>query len=274
MPRTSISGLAAALLPAVLAAGTVQLGHRADGVRATYKSDGSPVTLADQRSEEIILDALHRVMPGVGIIAEEQASDGTTAAISDVFFLVDPLDGTKEYVSGQDDFTVNIALIESGAPIFGMVYAPARALLYATLEFDAAIAATIAADSGLKSLDGAQTRVIRTRPQPKTGAVAVASRSHGREATLAFLSRLQVTNESRIGSSLKFGLIARGEADLYPRFGEINEWDTAAGHAVLAAAGGCVTVADGSKLTYGKSDRNFLNPFFVAWGDPNQVVTF
>jgi 3'(2'), 5'-bisphosphate nucleotidase len=208
------------------------------------------------------------------VVAEEAASRGEVPQAADVFFLVDPLDGTREYISGEDDFTVNIALIDAGAPIFGLVYAPARGWLLATTGPGAAIEAKVAADSGASRLEELATTRVGTRAPDPAHLVAVASRRHGQAETDAFLARLGIKNERRIGSSLKFGLLARGDADIYPRFGEINEWDTAAGHAVLVAAGGCVTVADGSDLTYGKADQRYLNPHFVAWGRRELVCPF
>lgn len=222
------------------------------------KADGSPVTQADLAAEAIILPALARLAPNVPVVSEESAA--AAPATGARFFLVDPLDGTKEFISRNGEFTVNIALIEDGAPTLGAVYAPALGRLWlGGAELGAwAVAA-----------DGARA-ALATRPAP-AAVIAVGSRSHGGVETAAWLERLSVERFAAAGSSLKFCLVAAGEADVYPRLGRTMEWDTAAGHAVLRGAGGLVTQLDGRPLLYGKraqsDDIDFANPPFVAWGD-------
>jgi 3'(2'), 5'-bisphosphate nucleotidase len=215
------------------------------------KHDRSPVTEADRAAELIILAALARAAPGVPVIAEEEVAAGRIPAHEDTFFLVDPLDGTKEFVRGGDDYTVNIGLIEGGTPRAGVVFAPATGRLHGGCVGDGAW------------LDAGQGRTpIRTRPRGAQTA-AVASKSHLTQATLDYLEAAVGTcSYVAVGSSLKFCIIAEGGADIYPRAGPTSEWDTAAGHAVLLAAGGVVAGPDGTPLRYGK--RAFLNRAFVA----------
>ncbi|HWC64341.1 MAG TPA: 3'(2'),5'-bisphosphate nucleotidase CysQ, partial [Rhizomicrobium sp.] len=215
---------------------------------AREKSDRSPVTDADEEAEGLILAMLASHFPGVPVVAEEEAAAGRVAAVSERFFLVDPLDGTKEFLSGNGEFTVNIAEIEHGVPVAGAVYAPARARLF----FGGA---------GMAFENG---NAIAARLPARDGLVAVGSRSHGDAATDAFLKRWPVKSMLGIGSSLKFCLVAAGEADIYARGGPTMEWDTAAGHAVLLAAGGRVENWSGAPLLYGKP--GFKNPAFVAFG--------
>jgi len=238
-------------------AGAKALDIYARPIAADIKDDRSPVTEADRLGEEIILAGLARLAPSIPTLAEEQASIGAAPpALGAEFFLVDPLDGTREFISRNGEFTVNIALIRDGAPALGVVHAPALGALYAGR-----------ARAGASMVDNAGRRDIRARPVPPRGLVAVASRSHRSPETDAFLATLDVADFSSAGSSLKFCLVAEGRADVYPRFGRTMEWDTAAGHAVLAAAGGrVVTVDTGAPLAYGKADRGYDNPHFIAWG--------
>lgn len=247
------------LIDAALQAGARILEVRASAVLGTtQKSDGSPVTLADAAAEGAILPALAAAFPGVPVVAEEEAAAGRIPEVGERFFLVDALDGTRDFVAGGDDFTVNIGLIEHGAPVAGVVYAPAHGVIFAGSRQHGARRAEV--------VDGAPGawRSIRVRTPPDDGYRIVASRSHLDAKTRAFLDRQPGAEVVRSGSSLKFCTVAAGEADLYPRFGPINEWDTAAGDAVLRAAGGVVTTHDGAPLTYGKP--NFLNPPFFARG--------
>jgi 3'(2'), 5'-bisphosphate nucleotidase len=229
------------------------------------KLDGSPVTEADRRAEEIILRGLERVAPGVPIISEETAdagragqepatSWGANSGQRDAFWLVDPLDGTKEFVSRNGEFTINVALVQSGVPVLGVVLAPALERLFAA-----------AADTGAVVEDAAGRRSVAARVTPAEGATVVSSRSHGdAEALARFTAGRRIADQVTAGSSLKFCLVAAGQADIYPRFGRTMEWDTAAGDAVLRAAGGRVTDLEGRELRYGKP--GFENPHFVAWG--------
>lgn len=227
------------------------------------KDNATPVTEADERAETVILARLAALAPDVPVIAEEAASAGAIPDVGDRFFLVDPLDGTREFISRNGEFTVNIALIENGEPVAGVVYAPALGLIAVADGPDRARAAGLG--TGQLPAD-ASWRRIHTREAPAGGAVAVASRSHRDADTDAFLQRLGISETRSAGSSLKFCLVAQGEADVYPRFGRTMEWDTAAGHAVLRAAGGCVLTAEGAPLTYGKRARGYDNPAFIAWG--------
>ena len=229
------------------------------------KADASPVTLADEAAEKVILADLAKVAPSTPVVAEEAVAAGqvpvTHGQAGDRFFLVDPLDGTKEFIGRRDEFTVNVALIERGEPILGVVFAPARRELYWG-DVRAGKAGRIDADP-----DGTMPSMgtaIAARRRPADGLVAVASRSHRTPETDTFLANYRVKEFRSIGSSLKFCLVAGGEADIYPRLGTTMEWDTAAGQAVLVAAGGRVTTLEGRPFTYGKPD--FRNGHFVAWG--------
>ena len=227
------------------------------------KSDASPVTAADEAAERIILSDLAVIAPGIPVVAEEAVAAGKVPVIAERFFLVDPLDGTREFISRRDEFTVNVALIEDGRPVLGVVYAPARHELYWG-DVRAGKAGHIDADPDgtMPSMGNA----ISARRPPASGLTAVASRSHRTPQTDAFLARHAVSEFRSIGSSLKFCLVAAGEADIYPRIGTTMEWDTAAGHAVLVAAGGRVTGLEGEPFNYGKP--GFRNGDFIAWGLP------
>ncbi len=264
--------LADRLLPSVLAAGRLQVGYFRSGIAVSHKKDASPVTIADQESEAILHASLSIAAPGIPVIAEEAAAAGQLPQIGDTFFLVDPLDGTNSFIAGNVDFTVNIALIERGRPTFGLVYAPATGRMFAALGPQTAIEAEVQPDAHVARFDELNARTISTRAPDMNALAAVASRTHGAAEAEAFLIRCNVKERRNIGSSLKFCLVARGDADLYPRFGSIHEWDTAAGHAVLKAAGGVVTLFDGSELTYGRAHNRFKTPDFIAWGRPELVM--
>ena len=230
------------------------------------KDDASPVTEADDAAEAIILPGLRALTPDVKIVSEESAAKGDVPDVdgdTDFFWLVDPLDGTKEFIKRNGEFTVNIALIAKGQPVLGVVYAPALDKLY------------YGDPSGAKLIEGDITpeiRKIAVRDMPEDGVVVVGSRSHGDpEAMKSFLGDLKVKELRPAGSSLKLCLLATGEADLYPRLGPTMEWDIGAGHAVLKAAGGVVENMDGSQFQYGKAD--FRNPFFIA-RSPSVPVTY
>lgn len=224
-----------------------------------YKVDDSPVTEADQAAEKIILRDLREITPSIPIIAEEQASDGNIPDVADIFWLVDPLDGTKEFIRKGTDFTVNIALIEQGQPSFGIVYAPALGRMFVAKTPDDSVQMDVREGRFIGT-----ERTISVRDVPASGITAVASKSHRDAQTNDFLEKLGITDIVSTGSSLKFCLLAAGEADIYPRFGPTMEWDTAAGHAVLKAAGGTVTNPDGTVFRYQKPE--FRNGFFIANG--------
>lgn len=257
--------LVEALLPSVLAAGRIEMAHFASGVAVETKADTTPVTAADHEAEELLIAGLHRVAPGVPVIAEEEVAAGRTPATENAFFLVDPLDGTRAFINRSPEFTINIGLVEGGQPVFGIIYAPALDLLFATLGPHESVEARISPDAdGVRLADVTLTRLATRAPDP-AGLIAFASRSHAAQSTDEFLRQLPIAEKRKASSSLKFCLIARGEADLYARLGQTSEWDTAAGHAILAAAGGSVTTLDGRPLIYGKKDAGYANPHFVAW---------
>jgi 3'(2'), 5'-bisphosphate nucleotidase len=220
------------------------------------KADKSPLTEADGAAEAVILAGLRQLTPGTVIIAEEEVASGRVPSLNDSpFWLVDPLDGTKEFIKRNGEFTVNIALIEDGRPTLGIVLAPATGTLWRGV-------AGLGAD---KRVGSGAFHPITTRPSPADGLTAVGSRSHGSEDDLERWFRennLNVTNRVPAGSSLKFCLVAEGKADVYPRLAPTCEWDTAAGQAVLEAAGGEVVTVDNRPLTYGHPP--FLNPHFIA----------
>ena len=259
--------IALVLARAALEAGPAVMEEYARGSDARTKADGSPVTLADERAEAIIRARLNAVAPATPIVAEEAAAAGAPLDVAARFFLVDPLDGTKEFISRNGEFTINIALIEAGAPVAGAVYAPAQNRLW----FAGATAYVCEAPVGGELPAAAVWRRLRTRAAP-AGLVALASRSHGDPETEAFLARLPISERKSAGSSLKFCVIAEGGADVYPRFAPTMEWDTAAGDAVLRAAGGMVLRADGAPLTYGKIGAGLRNGGFVAWGDASPAA--
>lgn len=258
--------LADALLPAVLAAGRIEMRYYTGVVTIEHKADNSPVTAADREAEAVLVEALARVEPLIPVIAEEASAAGRQPVVGETFFLVDPLDGTREFIAKRGEFTVNIGMIAKGEPVFGIVFAPALSRLFATLGPSLAVAAEVAADSSASSFADLHARTITARAADPARLVAVASRSHRMPETDAYLARFQVADYKPAGSSLKFCLLAEGAADLYPRHGTTAEWDTAAGHAILAAAGGHVLTMDGAPLRYGKAGDKFLNPHFVAWG--------
>lgn len=225
------------------------------------KADLSPVTEADALAEKVILAGLGKHWPDIPVLAEEAAAAGRMPKLGKRFFLVDPLDGTKEFLSRNGEFTVNIALVDDGRPVAGVVYAPATGQMFWGA---AGIGAAFAQFDFNDTLQAAKWKAIKVRPQPADGLVVVASRSHMDDATQAYLGTCKVKKLVSAGSSLKFCLVAKGDADLYPRFGRTMEWDTAAGQAVLEAAGGKVCLEDKTPLTYGKTKRGYDNPAFIA----------
>ncbi|MBK5910979.1 3'(2'),5'-bisphosphate nucleotidase [Rhodothalassium salexigens] len=250
------------LVAPVIAAGAATLAVRAEGIDVDQKQDASPVTEADRRAEDILLRALADIAPGALVVAEERASsEGVPDAATGDFWLVDPLDGTKEFIRGGTDFTVNVALVRARQPVLGLVYAPADGRLYlGSTETGAAFARVDDGQPGAR-------QPLKARPQPVDAAAikVVASRSHRTPETEAYLTHYPKADCVSVGSSLKFCLVAEGSADIYPRLGPTMEWDTAAGDAVLRAAGGAVIDAAGQPLAYAKP--GFRNGFFVAWGD-------
>lgn len=247
-----------------LAAGREVMGIFKAGCAVENKADSSPVTIADRRAEEMILTGLRAAFPSIPCVAEEEASAGIVPTdLGREFFLVDPLDGTKEFVNRRADFTVNIALVRHGAPEIGVVFAPCSRRFFSGRP---GLAEALDVDEDFVAVG---RRPISVRPAATPLAV-VASRSHNTPQTDAYIASLGATEVVSVGSSLKFCLLAAGEADAYPRFSRTMEWDTAAGDAVLRAAGGTTRTLDGVPLVYGKrnqaGDADFANPYFIASG--------
>jgi 3'(2'), 5'-bisphosphate nucleotidase len=248
----------------VLAAGPAIMAEYIVGCEARMKHDASPVTVADEKAEEIILDLLRSTAQPIDIIAEETAARSGVGKVGTRFLLVDPLDGTREFIAHNGEFTVNVALVCNGVPVAGAVYAPAVNRLW--FGGDRAFACEV--EVGAEAAPDAGRRLLHARAAPDDGLVALASRSHCDAATEAFLAKLHIRKRTSAGSSLKFCAIAEGDADVYPRFAPTMEWDTAAGDAVLRAAGGVVRTTSGPDLRYGKDEAGFRNSGFIAFGDP------
>jgi len=227
------------------------------------KPDESPVCDADELAEAVILKRLAARLPGVPVLSEEAAARGERGVVDKTFILVDPIDGTREFLSHNGEFTINIALVVGGEPRAGVVYAPALGMLW----IGGASAWSCPVAPGAPLPPPSERRAIHVRKAPSQGLTALASRSHSDAATEAFLEGLVIAERRAAGSSLKFCAVAEGSADVYPRFGATMEWDTAAGDAILRAAGGIVQDEDGTPLRYGKAETQFRNGPFVAWGD-------
>ena len=244
------------LTPIMREAGDAVLEVYGSNFQVDIKDDLSPVTAADERAERIITRALATLTPTIPIVAEEAWAAGHAVAAAPRFWLVDPLDGTREFVNRNGEFTVNVALVDQGRPVVGLVLLPVSGLLYGGV-------------TGVGSWveENGTRRVIRCRRAPAQGVTVLASRSHGDEAAMRdYLADMRISEIVFAGSSLKLCLLADGIGDVYPRFGRTMEWDIAAGQAVLEGAGGRVVCLDGSPLRYGKP--GFENPDFVAWGAP------
>jgi 3'(2'), 5'-bisphosphate nucleotidase len=246
-----------------IAAAAAILESRGDG-EIHIKTDGSPVTRADLAAEAVIRDGLSRAVASVPIVSEEQAEPEHPNA-SASYFLVDPLDGTREFIAGRDEYTVNIGLISNGTPILGMIVAPAFGLIWRGIV--GRDAERLEFSSGKMS----RPQAIHTRPRPDGELAVMVSRSHLNATTQAYLDGLPRTRRIACGSSVKFCRLAEGAADHYPRLGPTRDWDVAAGHAVLMAAGGSVLAPNGEPLRYGTPDRRI--PGFLAWGGPASVGT-
>ncbi|HEY4847925.1 MAG TPA: 3'(2'),5'-bisphosphate nucleotidase CysQ [Methylocella sp.] len=236
--------------------------------RARRKLDGSPVCDADEAAEAIILKRLAMQLPNLPVLAEEAASRGEKIVAGQTFILVDPVDGTREFLSHNGEFTINIGLIVDSAPRAGVVYAPA----FGQLWIGGITASTCEVAPGAALPPPEERRAIHPRPAPQQGLTALVSRSHADPATEAFLGKLPVKERRLAGSALKFCVIAEGQADVYPRFGQTMEWDTAAGDAVLRAAGGIVRDEVRLPLRYGKAEAQFRNGPFIALGDPKAAI--
>ena len=227
------------------------------------KPDNSPVTAADMASQDVNLEGLGRLLPGVPVVSEEAVAAVASGSLGHQFILVDPLDGTRELLAGRDEFTVNIALVNDDQPIAGVVAAPAHGIVWRGMIGAGAERFVLAPGSELQA--ARERSPIHTRARPEHTLVALVSRSHLDPATEAYIARLKPAERISCGSSLKFCRLAEGAADIYPRLTATSEWDIAAGHALLASAGGAVTTPEGEALTYGKP--GFRIPAFIAWGD-------
>jgi 3'(2'), 5'-bisphosphate nucleotidase len=237
-------------------------------IESRAKPDGSPVTAADEASEAEILRGLAKLLPGVAVVSEEMAGKAAPPALGKSFIVVDPLDGTREFLAGSDQFTVNLAIVTGGMPVVGIIAAPNHRQVWRGIVGAKAERLRLLADGA------DQPQEIHTRRWPAQGAVAAMSRSHLDPATESFLTRLEPIARRQSGSAIKFCQIADGAVDVYPRLATTCEWDVAAGHALVAAAGGIVTKPGGESLSFGHADKNFRVPSFIAWGDPAKAASF
>jgi 3'(2'), 5'-bisphosphate nucleotidase len=252
-----------ALTGIVSRASAAILKARAGTLATRQKADRSPVTAADEASEAVILEGLSRALPGVPTVSEEA---GAAAGLKgDTYFLVDPLDGTRELVAGRDEFCVNVALVSAGRPRLGVIGSPVLGLIWRT---GAQGSERLKLAPGADVSSARERSVIRSRQWPESGAVAAISRSHLDARTQAFLARLPPTEKLASGSAVKLCRVAEGTADVYPRLGQVHQWDLAAGEAIVSAAGGLVTTPEGAPLIYDPTKERFLVDGFVAWGDP------
>ena len=254
--------LLAPLTELIAVAGAAILAVDRSRMRIDGKTDGSPVTEADLASDRIIAEGLARLAPDIPALSEERVTTGDGGRPKS-FFLIDPLDGTKEFVAGRDEFTVNIALVSDSAPLLGIVSAPALGLIWRGLVGQGAERLTV---------KGGPAEPIRTRPFPRAGRpwIAAVSRSHGDALTEAFIDARPGAVREKLGSAVKFARIAEGAADIYPRLAPTSEWDVAAGHALVTAAGGKITDPSGGSLRFGEG-KDFIVPAFIAWGDPTAL---
>lgn len=258
--------LALAVRDIAAQAGAIIMKYYEEKIDVRKKNDSSPVTVADEAAEHFIIAELARLTPEIPIIAEELAAAGGLPPVGKRFWIVDPLDGTREFIDRNGEFTVNIALVEDGLPCLGAVYAPAIQRMFYAYGAGAAYEQKIDPHKDITQTRNNPAREIHARIPGDDGLVVIASRSHRDKKTEEFLAAYPVKEIVAAGSSLKFCVLAAGEADLYPRHGPTMEWDTAAGQAILMGAGGRVTHMDGAPFTYGKQD--FRNPHFIAWGAP------
>lgn len=249
-----------AMCQMALDAGAVIMTHYKNGVAEEKKADKSPVTQADRDAEILLEKALDELVPHVQVIGEEAHEAAAPTSLDDIFFLLDPLDGTRDFVARKDNFTVNIGLVSNRYPIAGVIYAPVHEKLYFS-GTQCAYRLAIAPDG---ALDISKAEPLMTQKADPQGLRVIASRSHRGEKTDQMIASLNVKNTIAAASSYKFCLLAEGTADFYPRYGRTMEWDTAAGQAILEAAGGIVTTEDGERFSYGKLERGLDNPSFIA----------
>jgi 3'(2'), 5'-bisphosphate nucleotidase len=253
-------------------AGEAIMRVRSAGSTVRTKADSSPVTEADEAAEAIILHGLQHALPGIAIVSEEAASQEAVPELPDTFILVDPLDGTREFIDGRDEFTVNIAIIRNGRPVSGIVGAPALNAIWR-----GAIGAgseRLRLPPGAAANDASERVALRTHAHRGGPWRAMVSRSHLDPKTEQWLTRFAAVDRMDCGSSVKFCRIAEGKADVYPRLGRTSEWDIAAGDAVLCAAGGVVLTLEGDPVRYGQVARELKVPSFIAWCDPGNAAKF
>lgn len=253
-------------------AGEAIMRIRQAGAAVRAKADASPVTEADEAAEAIILHGLQQALPGIAIVSEEAASQAGVAEVPDTFILVDPLDGTKEFINGRDEFTVNIAIVRNGRPVAGIVGAPALDAIWRGAI--GAGAERLRLRPGAAASDASERTPLRTQAHRGGPWRAMVSRSHLDPKTEQWLTRFSAVDRMDCGSSVKFCRIAEGKADVYPRLGRTSEWDIAAGDAVLCAAGGVVLTPDGEPVRYGQVARDLKVPSFVAWCDPADAAKY
>ena len=270
-PAIDVDAAAALMEPLtdiVVAAGAAIIAVSRSTMQIEGKSDGSPVTEADMAADGIIARGLSKLAPHITALSEER-THLAERPYGNSFFLVDPLDGTKEFIAGRDEYTVNVALISSGVPLLGIIAAPALGLVWRGLVGRTSERLIVTKDGKTRS-----AQPIRTRPHPAPGGpwIVAVSRSHGDERTEAFIAARPGAIRQALGSAVKFGRVAEGGADIYPRLSPTSEWDVAAGHAVVTAAGGRITDSKGAALRFGEAREGFLVPEFIAWGDPTAVA--
>jgi 3'(2'), 5'-bisphosphate nucleotidase len=259
--RDSAAALMEPLTDLVVRAGATILSLNRAAMKVVGKADGSPVTEADLAADRIIAEGLEWLIPDIPALSEECAHLAKPP-YGGSFFLIDPLDGTREFVAGRNEFTVNLALVTNGTPLLGIIGAPALGLIWRGLVGRGA--------ERLTTGKGSVAEPIHTRPLPTRGEpwIVAVSRSHGDIRTEAFIAARPGAIRQKLGSAVKFGRVAEGGADIYPRLAPTSEWDVAAGHAVVTAAGGKVADAQGADLKFGGGGEGFIVPEFIAWGDP------
>lgn len=263
----AIAALIEPLTDLVASAGAAVLAIDRGRMTVDGKPDGSPVTAADLAADRIIAEGLAKLVPDIPALSEERIAEASPPG-GGAFFLIDPLDGTKEYVAGRDEFTINLALVVDGTPLLGIVGAPALGLIWRGIAGRGAERLIVTRDASVRAAEP-----IRSRAMPAYGNpwIVAVSRSHGDSRTEAFIADRPGSVRQVLGSAVKFCRVAEGGADIYPRLSPTSEWDIAAGHAVLVAAGGAVTDGDGKALRFGNFARGFKVPHFIAWGDPTAI---
>ena len=267
--RAAAAALTEPLTDLVVRAGAAIMAVDRRAMAVRDKADGSPVTEADLAADRIIGEGLARLIPDVPALSEER-SHPVRRSYRGSFFLIDPLDGTKEFVAGRSEFTVNLALVTGATPLLGIIGAPALGLIWRGL---------VGRGAERLRMEGTSARAaepIHTRTLPKRGDpwIAAVSRSHGDARSEAFIASRPGAVRERLGSAVKFGRLAEGAADIYPRLAPTSEWDVAAGHAIVTAAGGKVTDAEGAELRFGQRRDGFIVPEFIAWGDPSAATRY